>query len=414
MAVVALAAATACAPSGGSGPAFSWTSTRLARSASPAGTVNRSGAWTDDDWFATLELDSPTGGPSSARLLFFPRTGPAGSTLGTPQELPAPGGAGLGGPLGEHIVAVPTGTGASFFRETAGVWAAAGSMTVPDGFQVADMTDRWLAARRVPAAPGSSGDGEVRIYAVDASGPTVVPTLATTLGPDPAWPAALREGFGRAVSLDGDLAAVSGSGLSGPTPGGVRVFRATAGTWSPVQSLGDGSSPQSFGNAITIEDGTTVDRLAISTNVPTLLTTGIEIHADDGSGFTLEQSLTPDPGQVDASGGLLFGSSLDLDGELLALTARSTTVASAEMGHAPVTVGHVQMFRRGPVAWSQDGEVGTFTVPYDADVASAYPYRLQVSGAHVAVTVLVNPDPPVGCTFPCFNLGLEAWSLDRV
>jgi hypothetical protein len=154
--------------------------------------------------------------------------------------------------------------------------------------------------------------------------------------------------------------------------------------------------------------------VAVSTNLPAMLTTGVEIHADDGTGFAPEQSLTPDPAQADYSGGLLFGSYMDQDVGLLALTARSTTVASAEVGHAPVTVGYVQVFRRGPVAWSREGEVGTFTAPYEPDVASAYPYRLQAAGTHVAVTVLVNPDPPVGCTFPCFTLGLEAWSLDRV
>jgi len=276
------------------------------------------------------------------------------------------------------------------------------------------MTDRWLAARRVPGAPGASGDGQVRMYSLEASGPTVVATLATTLSPDPAWPVALREGFGRAVAAYGHIIAVSGSGYSGPSPGGVRVFRATAGTWSAVQSLGGGTAPQSFGNTVAVDDGPTVDRLVVGTQFPSPPSLGLEIHADTGSGFTLEQSLTPDPLLPDASGGLLFGSTVALDGDLLAVTARSATVASAEVGHAPVTVGYVQMFRRGPVAWTREAEVGTFTSPYDPDVVSAYPFRLQAADTHVAASVIVNPDPPVGCTFPCFNIGLEAWSLDRL
>jgi len=103
------------------------------RTATPAGTVNRLGTWTDDQWFATLEPDSPIGGPSSAQLLFSPRTGPAGSVLGPPQVVPVPSGIGLSGPMGEHVVGAPTATRAEFFRATAGVWAAAGSVALPDG-----------------------------------------------------------------------------------------------------------------------------------------------------------------------------------------------------------------------------------------------------------------------------------------
>ena len=385
----------------------------MARSVSATEVVNHLGAWTDDQWFATLRLSSPTQGTSTAELLFFPRSGPAGAILGTPQTVTAPAGTSLSGPMGEHVVAAPTATGATFFRPTGGVWVTAGSVTLPDGYQLSAMTDRWLAARRIPGAPGTSGDGEVQIYSVDSTGPTVTATLVTVLGPDPAWPTALREGFGQAVSLDDDLLAVSATGFNAPTPGGVRVFRATAGTWSPVQSLGAGSAPARFGNALAVDDGAVVDRVIVATQFDALQLIGVESYADVGTGFAVEQALTPDPALPDASNGLLFGSSMAIDDDLLTLTARSTTVTSSEVGHAPVTVGHVQLFRRGPGGWTREAEVGTFTDPYDPDVASAFPLRLQAAGNHVAAALIVNPDPPVGCQFPCFNLGLEAWSLDR-
>jgi hypothetical protein len=402
-----------CAPD--PAPTASWRGTRIARSVSAGTAVNFVGAWTDQDWFATVRTTTPSSGTGTAELLVYPRSGPAGRTLGTPQVSTLPPGVGITGPLGEHVVALPTGTGALFYRPVAGTWGPAGSVTVPDGYQVSAVTDRWLAARRVPGAPGATGDGEVRLYALDTSGTDVVATPAATLGPDPIWPTALREGFGQQVALDGDLLAVSASGFNAPSPGGVRMFRATAGSWAPVQSLGAGSAPQRYGAAIAVDDGATVDRIVVATQYDALLTIGLDVLADTGTGggFVAEQSLVPDTTQPDQSGGLLFGSSLALDGDLLALTARSTTVASVQADHAPVTVGHVQVFRRGPATWAREGEVGTFTVPYDAGVASAYPYRLQTAGGHVAVTVLANPDPPAGCQFPCFSIGFEAWSLDR-
>jgi hypothetical protein len=77
-----------------------------------------------------------------------------------------------------------------------------------------------------------------------------------------------------------------------------------------------------------------------------------------------------------------------------------------------VQVGHVLMYRHG-TTWSREAEDRAFPDPYDPDVVSAFPYRLQVAGDHVAVTELVTFDPPPGCGFICFNIGFEAWSLDR-
>lgn len=403
-AVVIVALAACAPPPPPAGP--TWNAVRFARTAAPS--VNYLGAWTDDEWFATVRATSDSGS-YSADILFFPRGGPGNGVLGPPQSLPI-GAPDFIGPIGEHVVGVSGAGEVVFFEETAGTWATAGTFTLGSGKQLIAMTDDWMVIRVVPQYPPTGADGSVEMYALDTTGATVVATFAGTLGPDPAWPAELRAGFGLTASLDGDLLAVSGYGAFAPAPGGVRVFRPAAGTWTPVLSLGGTTgTPTGFGRSIGVDDGASTDRLAVLTGATP---STVQVSEDTGSGFSPEALLAPDPGLPDTSNGLAFGNSLAIDGDLLALFGRQATVASAEAGHAPVTVGYVQLYRRG-TSWTREAEVGTFVEPYDPDVGSANPSRLQVSGPHVAVSVLVNPDPPPGCVFPCFTFGFESWSIDR-
>ena len=97
MALLAALAAAACAPPAPNPPR--WTTTRLARTASPTEVVNRFGAWTDDDWFATVRVVTPIGGAgTSISLDVHPRQGAGGTQLGTPQSLPLTADVGFGGP----------------------------------------------------------------------------------------------------------------------------------------------------------------------------------------------------------------------------------------------------------------------------------------------------------------------------
>ena len=417
IALLAAVAAAACAPPTPNPP--SWTTTRLARTATPTEVVNRFGAWTDDDWFATVRAVTPIGGAGTTISLdVHPRQGPAGSQLGTPQSLPLSADVGFGGPIGEHVIALggtaPPGdpVPVRFFRPVAGVWGAAGSATLPAGFQLAAMTDDWMVARRVPGDPSFSGDGEVRVYQVDTAGPSVTATFVTALGPDPAWPAALREGFTNAVALDGDLLAVGAVGLSAPTAGGVRVFRAGPGGWAPAESLGGTVEPSTFGRTLAVDDGASIDRLVIGPQGTSIATLAVDVLADSGGGFVLEQRLDRNAGLPDASNGNYYAASIAIDGPTLALTARTSTVASADPLHPPVTVGHVTTYRRYGT-WVREAEVGVFPTPFDAGVRSSLPGRLQLSGSHLAASVFVTPDEPPGCVFPCFVFGFEAWSIDR-
>lgn len=417
LAVLTAVVITSCGPPAPTPPR--WTSTRLARSASATETVNHYGAWTDDQWFATVRVVTPFGsGGTSISLQVHPRTGPSGRTLGTPQVVPLTADVGAAGPVGEHVIGLggtaPYGepTTVHFYRPVAGVWGPAGTATLPAGFQLSAMTDRWLVARRVPGDPSFSGDGQVRVFALDTAASEVTATEVAVLGPDPAWPTALREGFGTTVSLDGDLLAVGATGVSAPTAGGVRVFRAGPGGWAPVQSLGGTTEPSAFGRALAVDDGPTVDRLVVGIQGTSVATLAVDVLADDGSGFVLEQRLDRDANLPDASNGAYFAGAVAIDGPTIAVTARTSTVASADPLHAPVTVGHVTIYRRGGT-WYRETELDVFPEPYDAGVRSALPARLQLAGTHLAASVWVSPDEPPGCVFPCFVLGFEAWSLDR-
>jgi hypothetical protein len=408
-AAIAIVALSGCTPD--PAPAPRWTATRLAYQRDDETTVSWFGAWTDEHWFASVRIGSPTtAGPSDVRLQVFPREGTGGSRLGTPQDVPLSGVVGFPSLIGEHVIAA-VGTPTTFVRETAGSWGVAGTFSPELGYQPVAMDDHWLVVRRVPGDPGASGDGEVRVYALDTSGATVTATLAATLGPDPAWPAELRAGFGRAVALDGDLLAVSATRTDEPAPGGVRAFRASGGSWTPVASFGAGiDDPTWFGDPVAVDDGPSVDRLAISTEAGA--DRAVEVLVDAGSGFAPEDLLTPGPADPTAIGPELFGAAIAVDGDRLAVTAHRASVPSADSSHPRVEVAHVRIYRHG-ATWTPETEVATYLDPTQSGIVSTYPIELHVVGSHVAVSQIVSPDPPPGCPFPCFAIGFEAWSIDR-
>jgi hypothetical protein len=408
-AAIAVVALAGCTPD--PAPAHRWVSTRFAYQRDDVTTVSWFGAWTDAQWFASVRVESPTTpGPSDVRLQVFPREGTGGSRLGTPQDVPLSGVVGFPSLIGEHVIAV-VGTPTTFVRQTAGRWAAAGTFDLELGYQPMAMDDHWLVVRKALGEPGALGDGEVRVYALDTTGPTVTATLAATLGPDPVWPAELRAGFGRAVALDGDLLAVGANRTDQPGPGAVRAFRADARTWGPVASFGAGvDDPSWFGDAVAVDDGASVDRLAISTQAGT--GRAVEVLADSGGGFAPEDLLTPGPTDPTAHGPDIFGSALAIDGDRLAATSHRASVPSADPSHPRVDVAHVSVFRHG-TTWAPETEVATYVDPTQAGVISTYPIELHLVGTHVAVSQIVTPDPPPGCPFPCFAIGFEAWSIDR-
>ncbi len=371
-----------------------------------AGTVDHVGAWTSDGWFATIRntWDRATS-TGTSELALFPRTGPGGGTLGTPQTIPLEYG-GTRGPIGESILAVPTYDGARFYVLDGGTWVEAGSMTVPWPFQVVDMTDDWLVVRR---PLGEVGDASVQIYSVQRTVNAVTVALDTTLLPDPSWDEQRRAEFGAGIALDGDLLAVIGGGAGGGPL--VQVYRHGPGGWGLTQTIGDGVAYQRS-TAIDIDDGPNVDRLVMSSFAAVPGVIGVDVWADTGSGFVVEQTIDPDPAVPDTGAGYLFGAVIAMDGDVLAVSSRMTQITSSEPGHDPVTVGHVQVYRHDGT-WAAEQDLAPFPDPFDPDIRQIFPLELHVSGDHVAADMVTFPDPPDPCPFPCINLGAEVWTASR-
>lgn len=413
---MAFAVTTACAPpdgGGGNPPTSAWSTTRFAFEQSGSGTVSRLGTWTTAEWFAYLEWTVPTGGVGSAELVVHPRTGAGAHTLGAPQRMPA--GFSVDGLDGENFIgagqSLPSGeTAVTFYRPVAGTWGAAGSATIPSGYELSTITDDWLVARQRLGAPGTTA-GQVLVYPLDTSGATVVAGTPSTLTPDPAWSPQLQQGYGRNVDVDGDLLAVSGSPYGTTGAGIVRLYRHDGAAWNVAETLTSPIGSSLFGQYVAVDDGASVDRIAMAAQGDSLATLTVDVFADNGTGFLLEQTI-PRSSSTDLSGGMLLGYGLDLDGDLLAFTSRSTEVASAEAGHAPVKLGHVELHRLGVSGWALEHDLRVGSDPHDADVIQAMPAAVDISAGHVAVSVYVTGDAPAGCTFGCINIGFEAWSLE--
>ncbi len=415
--VACIAVTTACAPpDDGTPPDPTWDATRFPFVRSAADSVSRIGAWTSEDAFAYLEWTVPTGGTGTAELVIHPRTGPDGNDLGTPQRVSAP--VSIDGLKGEHFIglsrSLPSGeTEVTFYRPEAGTWGAAGGATIPSGYEFSALTDEWLVARMRLGAPGAL-TGSVLLYPLDTTGSTIQPGAPVTITPDPSWPLELQQGFGRRVAADGDLLAVSSAPYGADGPGIVSLFEQSGGTWTPTQTLDSPLGANLFGSYLAIDDGATVDRLALAPQGNSMATLGVDVYADDGDGFELEQTIPRSPA-ADLQNGLLLGYGIDLDDDLLVFTTRSTEVSSAEPGHEPVRVGHVAIHRLGAAGWALEDELRFGDDPYEADVIQALPWKVDVAAGHVAVSTLVTGDPAPGCPFGCYNLniGFEAFSLDR-
>ena len=419
-AVVAIGlAAAACGPPPPPPPAGpTWDATQIPRTVAPSSITNHLGAWTDDDWFATLRVSSPIGsgtGPS-AELLVFPRTGPDGAGLGTPQEITPSIDPSLVGPVGESVIGLGGSGAFEFFREDAGTWSSIGTFALAEGQQYLALTDDWLVLRTISFDSGAVT--AVQAHPLDVSGPSVVVGPPQSVLPDPSWSSALQEGFGARAALDGGVLAVAARGASAPAPPGVRVFRDVGGVWVPQLSLGGVTGgPEQFGEGLAVDDGAAVDRIALGVRDAFGQPSRVEVFADDGGGFVADSVVERDASESDTFDGALFGASIALEGPLLAVSGRGVEVPTADPAADPVTVADVQLFRSTSTvpgdAWQREAAIPTSVVPAPTGVISAVPFALQAAANHVAVNVFVQPEPPPGCVFPCFVLGFEAWSLTR-
>lgn len=414
-ALMLIGAACAPPPSGGGGGAQpDWVTTRIARTADASGSTNWIGAWTNENWFATLEFSSLTGGGGNTALRVHPRSGPGNSDLGTPQVILPSVAPSLAGLVGGDVIGLIGSSAVEFFAESGGTWSSAGTFAIPAGRTVKAMSDEWLVLSPFPTA---GVDALVELFPLDTTGAQVVVGAPVLVGPDPDWEPALRSGFGVNAAVEGNVLVVGGQSQPGSGPGGARVFRESGGNWLPVLSVGGAvDDPVIFARSVAVDavEGAGIDRVAIGGMADAPDPAVITIWADDGNDgpFSVEQVLPAPTGVADVTNGVLFGSGLAIDGDLLATVSRAVNTPSATAGQPDGRGGFVQLFRR-TTSWQPEEEVATHLDPLPEGLIDQVPFRMKARGNHVAVEVAAVPVPPPGCPFPCIAFGVEAWSIDR-
>jgi hypothetical protein len=408
-----LFAVTACGPPvppPGGGGTPTWVPHGFTRTKSATQIEQFLDAWSSDQWYANVRYHAAIVNgaqqSSTAAVQIYPRSGNAGSVLGTPQVIALSGLSGFAPLWGESFLGVQAPTSIDFYRPVAGVWTASGALSLPSGYSPVGMTDDWVVLRKIPMDENESG--ELRIYALTDVAGTITPTLHTTLVPDPGWSVRLRNSFGSRVSIDGDLLALSAIG-DFPADDIVRVYRATPTTWNVAFSYTDVAAAQRFSEALAIDDGATVDRLAFAYS-PFGSPGRIELYTDTGAGFVPEQTVNRPAGLAGDTGSPTFGFFIGLDGDTLAVGARQNLVPVPGIASGEGLFGVVDVFRR-TTSWAHETELRPWNTPSANDFDSALPWGIEVRGDHVAVTVMGSPSP--GCGFLCINLGFESWVFDR-
>lgn len=412
------AALAACAPGPTTPAAPAWTAADTPRTVVGTTVTDHAGAWTDADDFATLQISRDTStAAGQATLVVRARTGPNNSQLGATQVVPVSIDPTIAGPMGGSFIGVPGTAAMEFFAETNGTWSSIGTFTKPADYQFAALDDGWLVLRS--SLPGSTAP--VLAYPVAAGPAGVTVGAPQVLTPDPAWPSALRSGFATgpletSFALDGDLLAVGAYG-DATVGGGVQVFRAANGLWSRAQNLvGPVSSVPDYGAVLAVDDGVTIDRLAVRARPPAGGPV-VDVLADTGAGFAPERTVTRDPNLPDTTtGGSTFGAVLGLDGDVLALAARTATAPTTVTTEPAATYTVVQVHRlRATTQREADiALVATPNGPLPAGTERIFPTRIQVSGTNVAVGQFHQFRAPANCSFPCIGgFGFDAWSVSR-
>jgi hypothetical protein len=153
--------------------------------------------------------------------------------------------------------------------------------------------------------------------------------------------------FGKAVAIDGDVAAVGAPRADplGEASGSVWVFRRSGGFWveEAVVAAPDGGAGQRFGEALALDGVTLVIGAPAADGVgPDCGAAYVYLH--DGVAWTLQQKVTAPDGVRDDR----FGAALSLDGERLAAGVPRRDPAG--QGNA----GAVALFVRASGLWQQE------------------------------------------------------------
>ena len=414
--VVGLAAlslvATGCpedAPSGPTGPS------------SPTWTANHSGGppvggvtpWsiaigTTAGWYAQFDAQSPLTAPTQVSL--FPRTGPNGDTLGTPQVFPA-GTIGLsGGALADHVLltgANPTSssTDLQWFTESGGVWSAAGSFALASGETIRGITDDVLVTQGWgPTAP------EIRIYALSRSGGAVTATLTQSLLPPASWGPGYGLYWGDVASLDGDLLAIHAHNETIGVPDRVAVYRRSAGAFTIESSL-DRADITTFGIRLAMDDGPGGERLVLGGYPAGSSRLSVLTYVSAGGTWAPEATIPPPVDVADDASWQYFGQAMALDGDVLVVTGRAHTIATPGPGGVTRIAYEPLVYRRGASGWTFESTLTLIPSPVDTDGLHRGLNSLSVSGSHIVGTNSVSL--PGACSW-CVSARFEAWRWDRI
>jgi hypothetical protein len=185
---------------------------------------------------------------------------------------------------------------------------------------------------------------------------------------------ATRAGFGLAVALDG-ATAVAGSPMSNEAfqkSGSAYVFTATANSWSQQAKLApsDAGPSDLFGIAVAI-DGNTIAVGAGYDDGAFIDTGSVYVFTRSGSTWTQQAKLTAS----DASDRDLFGSSVALDGDTLAVGA------TYDDSGALSDTGSVYIFSRSGTTWTQQAKL---TAP-DAAANDLFGASISIDGDDIAI-----------------------------
>ena len=401
LSLTVVAAVAACTPPGPTAPV--WTPTVVGWNATPGSEVERPLAATTDNWFVVIEQRPAIGvGATSSTLLIYPRSGTDGAPAAAPSQsivLPV---AIAGLAMSDHVIAVRSRDDVSNL-DTVGLYALDPatntwllSTVVPRGLDSTHLvnlrvTDTALALGITPI-PGGTGDGTVLVVPLAISGAIISWSFSTiaVVSPPTAWSLSDRQGFGRALSIEGGWLAVSGGNDH------VVAYQRSGNAWTPDLTLTNPIAPGNdgrFGRSLSIDtDQPGVGpRLLVGTQggfsgIGGVPTAGrAEIWARSGTGWTLQSIISPRPGS--ALGGFAVGVEVGLD--------RSRAIVGYYWAQIPGAGGVSVVDDYRLEAWNLDAAnqptfeselslIAAVGGPLPGQNAAA-PVGVQLSGSHVAV-----------------------------
>lgn len=324
-----------------------WVPTVRGWSTDPAAPYELPSSATTEDWWAVVRQQGGWAGPATLEL--HRRDGAGGAPGAAPAfSFPLEHGA-FNLAMSDHLVAVrarnPQGgqLPIELFEREGDTWRPAATVLrpVPGGSTFAiDLTDDHLLVGEQGSWAGTLTDGRAAVVPIDRTGPGVTIGAPTLLQPDPTWAPDARARFGAEVSIVGDLLAVSSEWDR------LAIYRDTQGAGWALLDVLSGGNPLADGNfarAIDLDRGG-APRLAVGSaggwNFGVPQPGRVEVYELTGSTWTVTHTIGPR--STSGLNGLGLGSEVELDGDLLAVSAHWASVQRPEQ-HGGGTVADMRV-----------------------------------------------------------------------